>query len=571
MTTHLFALGNRPRSTAAVQVLAVAAALIMAPTAARAANGHPMSVLADGAGMGAKPSDRVRHVQRALYQRGYNLGAPGVDGRFGPLTAAAVRRLQADSGLAVDGVVGDHTRKALRSPRLADRNAQSRTHDNNRAHGARDPRPSAPERSTAPVTTGRPASRSLAQPSKNRLGPVTTGATLATFVTAPFILLLGFVRRRRHRAGSAERCLRAALATAVTEAAQLEQASDRTVRLVDQVDTAAPVSVGAAEARLSAGTIATKRARSGRNLREIGEPPREQTLHLVDQTDAAAPASVGATDVQRSPSYVSAGQCVIGYVTVSAEPGSDLADASLVAIEAACERSGWKLLEVVRDRENGRILERPGLHYALERIANGKARALVVGELHRLSRSIVDLGALMAWFRDSQATLLALDLGIDTSTPEGYHVATTLIALSDWEHERIANRTRSGLADVRAHGHPTGRPAVSDRPELLQRIWAMRAANMTLQAIANQLNDEQIPTLRGGSKWRPSSIQAALGYRRPGPRDHLPSPRKRGALSPQRSTTLAPAPAAAAAAAASRTQPGRRGNANNPDSPASER
>ncbi len=33
MTTHLFALGNRARSTTAVQVLAVAAALIMAPTA----------------------------------------------------------------------------------------------------------------------------------------------------------------------------------------------------------------------------------------------------------------------------------------------------------------------------------------------------------------------------------------------------------------------------------------------------------------------------------------------------------------------------------------------------------
>ena len=77
MTTHLFALGNRARSTTALQVLAVAAALIMAPTPARAANGHPMSVLADGAGMGAKPSNRVRHVQRALYQRGYNLGAPG--------------------------------------------------------------------------------------------------------------------------------------------------------------------------------------------------------------------------------------------------------------------------------------------------------------------------------------------------------------------------------------------------------------------------------------------------------------------------------------------------------------
>ena len=59
----------------------------------------------------------------------------------------------------------------------------------------------------------------------------------------------------------------------------------------------------------------------------------------------------------------------------------------------------------------------------------------------------------------------------------------------------------------------------------------MRAANMTLQAIADQLNAEGVPTLRGGAKWRPSSVQAALGYRRPGnrsPRDQLPSLEDRG-------------------------------------------
>jgi hypothetical protein len=55
----------------------------------------------------------------------------------------------------------------------------------------------------------------------------------------------------------------------------------------------------------------------------------------------------------------------------------------------------------------------------------------------------------------------------------------------------------------------------------------MRAANMTLQAIADQLNAEGVPTMRGGQMWRPSSVQAALGYKRPGtrgnPRNELPS------------------------------------------------
>ena len=56
----------------------------------------------------------------------------------------------------------------------------------------------------------------------------------------------------------------------------------------------------------------------------------------------------------------------------------------------------------------------------------------------------------------------------------------------------------------------------------------MRSANMTLQQIADQFNADSIPTLRGGKRWRPSSIQAALGYRRPGPRDRLPPPHNRG-------------------------------------------
>jgi DNA invertase Pin-like site-specific DNA recombinase len=219
---------------------------------------------------------------------------------------------------------------------------------------------------------------------------------------------------------------------------------------------------------------------------------------------------------------------VIGYVTLSPEAAPAEADGPVRAIEAACERSDWELLEVVTDRENGvSSLARPGLARALEQIAAGEARGLVVSDLRRLSRSIIDLGALVEWFRDAKGALVALDLGIDTSTPSGGELAATLVKLSGWERERITRRTRSGLTAVQERGRPSGRPSVSDRPALLERINAMRAANMTLQAIADQLNAEGVPTLRGGAMWRPSSVQAALGYKRPGsrsnPRNQLPS------------------------------------------------
>jgi hypothetical protein len=43
----------------------------------------------------------------------------------------------------------------------------------------------------------------------------------------------------------------------------------------------------------------------------------------------------------------------------------------------------------------------------------------------------------------------------------------------------------------------------------------MRKDGLSLQAIADALNADGVPTQRGGVQWRPSGVQAALGYRRP--------------------------------------------------------
>lgn len=57
---------------------------------------------------------RVKEVQALLRHKGYSVGSSGIDGVFGSATERAVRSFQASRGLAVDGIVGDHTWWRLR-------------------------------------------------------------------------------------------------------------------------------------------------------------------------------------------------------------------------------------------------------------------------------------------------------------------------------------------------------------------------------------------------------------------------------------------------------------------------
>jgi DNA invertase Pin-like site-specific DNA recombinase len=209
----------------------------------------------------------------------------------------------------------------------------------------------------------------------------------------------------------------------------------------------------------------------------------------------------------------------VGYVSVPKANGGGAGEmeGQADAIQRLCERRGWELLHVVRDVENGHAkgMDRPGLLYALERIAEGEASCLVVSELGRLSRNAADLGRIVEWCEERDARLVAIDMRLDTGSATGRLTARTLITVGEWEGQRIAEQTRKGLAAAKAQRVTTGRPAVEDRPDLKERIVAMRKEGLTLQAIADRLNEESVPTLRGGSEWRPSSVQAAAGYRRP--------------------------------------------------------
>lgn len=204
---------------------------------------------------------------------------------------------------------------------------------------------------------------------------------------------------------------------------------------------------------------------------------------------------------------------VLGYVRVSTEEQADSRagiEAQRAAILTEAERRGWKLLEVVEDAGfSGKDLRRPGVQEALSVLAEGGADALVVAKLDRLSRSMLDFAALMNAAQKQGWALVALDLGVDTSTPSGEMIANVLATFAQFERRLISQRTREALAQKRASGVQLGRPAVLDRG-VVTRIKRERKSGKTLATIAERLNKDGVPTAHGGARWYPATVRAVL-------------------------------------------------------------
>ena len=197
------------------------------------------------------------------------------------------------------------------------------------------------------------------------------------------------------------------------------------------------------------------------------------------------------------------------------DEGTRELDEQRIAIESYCKLLGIDVVEVVREREpkDGKALDRAGLSFLIERIAAGDGSCLVVTGLQRLSRSVAELGTIVQWLERNDVRLVAVELDLDTASPGGRTTARALASVAGMESERLSERTRKGLAAARAKRHASG-GAGPDWDDIRKRIANMRADGMTLQAIADTLNDEGVPTQRGGAKWRPSSVQTAAGYKR---------------------------------------------------------
>lgn len=200
---------------------------------------------------------------------------------------------------------------------------------------------------------------------------------------------------------------------------------------------------------------------------------------------------------------------VIGYMRVSTEEQGDSRaglEGQEAAIRAEVERRGWDLIDLRSDVASGKTMrKRDELGRTLRDLAAGDADALVVAKLDRLSRSVLDFAGIMETAAAEKWSLSVLDLGVDTTTPNGELVANIMISMAQWERRIIGDRTKTALAAVKARGTQVGRKSGVD-PETVRLIRILRDSGKSWKGIAEALAREGVTTGQGG-QWHAATVR----------------------------------------------------------------
>lgn len=202
---------------------------------------------------------------------------------------------------------------------------------------------------------------------------------------------------------------------------------------------------------------------------------------------------------------------MIGYLRVSTEDqarsGLGL-EAQRETIQRYADAHGWNIVWYEDQGLSAKSLDRPQLQAALTRLhpARRDVDGIVVAKLDRLSRSVVDFAGVLEVARTRGWALVAIDLGVDTSSPTGELVANLMMSVAQWERRVIGERTSAAMQAAKRQGRHMGRVSVLPTATA-DRLVALRKTH-TLSATAAQLNAEGIATATG-STWTVGTVANA--------------------------------------------------------------
>lgn len=131
------------------------------------------------------------------------------------------------------------------------------------------------------------------------------------------------------------------------------------------------------------------------------------------------------------------------------------------------EKSGWHVVEVIREQVSGASRERPEIERLMAMAKAGDVRKVLVHEVSRLGRRPALIHDVVERLHDAGASLYWHSQRIETLDADGKRnpAAGMMLALmaemAMAERETLIERTNSGLAEARRKGVILGRPVGS--------------------------------------------------------------------------------------------------------------
>lgn len=252
--------------------------------------------------------------------------------------------------------------------------------------------------------------------------------------------------------------------------------------------------------------------------RDIGTPPSHVTHpNALNESLSVCRSHINASlcvHANRASLTLKSMTKTVAYLRVSTEKQADKGvslDAQRAKVLAYAELYDLELVDVIVDAgESAKTLDRPGLQTALAMLKGGKADALLVVKLDRLTRSVADLGHLVeSHFRN--AALLSVSEQIDTRSAAGRLVLNVLASVSQWEREAIGERTSTAMRHMVEQGEYIGGEApygyrvgaegklTADDAEqaVVTEAKGMRVAGASLRSIAAHLEAKGVKSRTG--------------------------------------------------------------------------
>lgn len=162
-----------------------------------------------------------------------------------------------------------------------------------------------------------------------------------------------------------------------------------------------------------------------------------------------------------------------GYARVSAD------DQNLATQLDALDKAGCD--KTYQEKVSGSKTIRPQLEELLKGLRPGDT--VTVARFFRLGRNTRHLLELLEHFEKAQVRFVALDMGIDSSTPAGRLIMTIFAGLAQYQREEILEKTAHGRQLAVAAGTHMGRRKGADAAKLAKVKKALDAGLSVAQVV----------------------------------------------------------------------------------------